>query len=31
MKEGDALWHPSNVPHKIKNVGNKKAIKKQFT
>ncbi|HDD36253.1 MAG TPA: cupin domain-containing protein [Archaeoglobus veneficus] len=26
MKEGDALWHPSNVPHKIKNVGNKKAV-----
>lgn len=26
MEEGDVLWHPSNVPHKIKNVGSKKAV-----
>lgn len=26
MEEGDVLWHPSNIPHKIKNVGNAKAV-----
>jgi len=26
MEEGDVLWHPSNIPHKIKNVGNTKAV-----
>ncbi len=26
MKEGDTLWHPSDVPHSAENLGEKKAI-----
>lgn len=26
LKEGDVLWHESNIPHRVKNSGDKKAI-----
>ena len=26
LEEGDVLWHPSNIPHKIKNIGKKRAV-----
>jgi mannose-6-phosphate isomerase-like protein (cupin superfamily) len=26
IKAGDAIWHPSDVPHKIKNTGKGKAV-----
>ncbi len=26
MEAGDVIWHPSNIPHKMKNVGDGKAI-----
>ncbi|MFO8110792.1 MAG: cupin domain-containing protein [Thermoplasmata archaeon] len=26
MEEGDTLWHPSNIPHRARNVGQDKAI-----
>ena len=26
MKEGDTLWHPSDTPHRAKNMGKEKAV-----
>jgi quercetin dioxygenase-like cupin family protein len=26
MKEGDVLWHRSNLPHRAKNIGREKAV-----
>ncbi len=26
MEAGDVIWHPSSLPHKIKNIGNDKAV-----
>lgn len=26
LKEGDVLWHMSDIPHRVKNIGDTKAI-----
>ncbi|AGK60731.1 hypothetical protein Asulf_00714 [Archaeoglobus sulfaticallidus PM70-1] len=26
MEAGDVIWHPSNIPHKMKNIGDRKAV-----
>jgi quercetin dioxygenase-like cupin family protein len=26
LEPGDVIWHPSNIPHKMKNIGNSKAV-----